>query len=68
MTAGITTAKKFFEENMHLFANAQTEPEKFNLYNGLWNLADSLQQIETEMHRLQQQVINLHTMLSLLKR
>lgn len=42
-------AKKCFVENIRLFANAQTEPEKFNLYNGLAALADALADIQQQV-------------------
>lgn len=32
-------AKEQFQENLRLFANPQTEPENFNLYACLANLA-----------------------------
>ena len=50
------TAQKCFVENINLFGNAQMEPEKFNLYNGLSNMAESLQSLEQEVHRLRREV------------
>ena len=46
------TAKKCFEENIALFANAQTQPEKFNLYNGLYNLADEIEKINHQIYQI----------------
>ncbi|MDC0336537.1 hypothetical protein OAN24_06570 [Pseudodesulfovibrio sp.] len=45
------TAAKCFEENVRLFANARTEPEKYNLYNGLYNLAEGLRQFEHDLRQ-----------------
>jgi hypothetical protein len=42
-------AKNCFEENLKLFADARSQPEKYNLYTGLYNLAKEL---ETITHRL----------------
>jgi len=52
-------AKKCFVENINLFGNAQMEPEKFNLYNGLFNMAESLQRLEQEVHQLRNEVADL---------
>ena len=49
-------AKKCFGENITLFANAQTAPEKFNLYNGLYNLADAVEQIERRLTAIENAV------------
>jgi polyhydroxyalkanoate synthesis regulator phasin len=53
------TAKKCFGENVQLFGNAQTQPEKFNHYNGLYNMAEALQALQSEVHRLRQEVDDL---------
>lgn len=45
-------AKEQFQENLRLFANPQTEPEKFNLYAGLTNLAEGLSNIELKLDKL----------------
>jgi hypothetical protein len=39
-------AKNCFDENIRLFANPQSQPEKYNLYNGLTNLTNA---IETDL-------------------
>jgi hypothetical protein len=39
-------AKNCFNENISLFANPQSQPEKYNLYNGLTNLTNA---IETDL-------------------
>jgi hypothetical protein len=51
------TAERMFEENLRLFTpRPETEPEKFNLYGGLANLAKELQGIRSELARLGQAV------------
>jgi hypothetical protein len=52
-------AKKCFVENTSLFGNAQVEPEKFNLYNGLSNMAEALKKLEQEVHQLRREVADL---------
>lgn len=52
-------AKRCFQENLALFGNAQAQPEKFNLYNGLANLAIALSQLQTEIQRLKNEVDDL---------
>ena len=47
-------AKKCFEENIRLFGNAQTNPEKFNLYTGLFNLANAIQNLERKIDTIEQ--------------
>jgi len=46
-----------FDENITLRGGeavlAQTDPEKFNLYAGLLNLARGLEQLRAEVHALQ---------------
>jgi len=54
-----SNAKKCFAENLKLFGNAQTQPEKYNLYNGLANLSDSIEEMQNEIHRLRQEVDSL---------
>jgi len=49
-------AKKQFSENLRLFENAQTQPEKFNLYSGLVNLTDSLSEIESSVSQIRNMV------------
>ena len=49
-------ALKCFQENLRLFADARTEPEKFNLYNGLANVAIALGNLQSEVHQLKQEV------------
>jgi len=52
-------AKQCFKENRDLFGNNQTQPEKFNLYNGLRALAEAVQQMEQEINALRQEVYQL---------
>jgi hypothetical protein len=45
-------AKKCFLENRNLFGNAQSEPEKYNLYNGLANLAEAIEEMDRKLNNL----------------
>ncbi len=56
MSMTIDLAIKCFLENRDLFGNPQSQPEKYNLYNGLANLAQGISDMETEMKRLQQKI------------
>jgi hypothetical protein len=49
-------AEKMFEENVRLFAPPQTEPEKYNLYAGLANLARQLHLIQADLSQLRTNV------------
>ena len=57
MSQNLDTAAKCFLENFQLFGNAQTEPEKFNLYNGLRALAEGMREIEMRVSRLEKQQV-----------
>lgn len=46
-------AKRQFDENLRLFGNSKTEPEKFNLYSGLSNLARGLMDNENQLSRIE---------------
>jgi hypothetical protein len=50
-------ARRCFAENRNLFANTQGTPEeqeKWNLYNGLANLADAVQSLERQVATMMQ--------------
>lgn len=49
-------AMKCFDENLKLFVNAQTDPEKFNLYQGLSALAEGVLQLQQQVAALQQEL------------
>ncbi len=49
-------AKRCFGENVRLFGDSATQPEKFNLYNGLANLAAAIQDIEKELDQIKREV------------
>jgi hypothetical protein len=55
----IETAIKCFEENLRLFGDSRTQPEKFNLYNGLAQLSKAVQSMEVELHRVRSEVESL---------
>jgi hypothetical protein len=48
----LTGALDCFEDNLRLFGDVHAQPEKYNLYNGLANLAHSVTQTEEEIRRL----------------
>jgi hypothetical protein len=52
----IDTAKKCFTENRDLFGDSVTQPEKFNLYNGLRSLAEAVEQIQQELKTIRQEL------------
>ena len=52
-------AAKCFNENRNLFGNPQTAPEKFNLYNGLENMAVMVQELILKIDRLEREVSSL---------
>jgi hypothetical protein len=45
-----------FNENIQLFGNAQVEPEKYNLYRGLGELAHALQSVVNDIEEIKQKV------------
>ena len=49
-------AKQQFSDNLQLVGNAWTDPEKFNLYSGLYNLAESLEQIQNELNQVKSDI------------
>lgn len=52
----INTAKDCFLENITLFGDAKTNPEKFNLYNGLVNLCTAIQRLGNDVHNMEQDI------------
>lgn len=56
MNMKLNSAKKCFVENIQLFANAQTEPEKYNLYNGLVNLVEGMADMEAELSSVRREL------------
>ncbi len=49
-------ALKCFSENLQAFGNATTQPEKYNLYNGLSNLALAIKEMQDEIERLRREI------------
>lgn len=49
-------ANQQFLDNARLFSDPHAEPEKYNLYRGLANLAQSLQSMEHEIRRLKEEI------------
>jgi hypothetical protein len=50
MPQGAKLAAECFAENLQLFANNQTQPEKYNLYNGLRALSEELEAVSLRLH------------------
>jgi len=53
------TSKDCFDENLRLFSNPQTQPEKYNLYQGLASLAEAVSDLQADVNRLKQAVNHL---------
>jgi hypothetical protein len=53
------TAKKCFADNLRRYGNAQTNPEKFNLYNGLTNLAVAVEDIQSRITTIEAAVAHI---------
>ena len=51
------SAQKQFKENASLFGNPRTDPEKYNLYNGLTNIADGLNSLEGELQEVKRLLV-----------
>lgn len=51
-------AKQQFSENLQLYGNAQTDPEKFNLYSGLYNLTKAIEQIQADINQVKFDIQN----------
>lgn len=49
-------AEKQFAENVRLFGNAKSNPEKYNLYMGLANLAKAIRNLEYDLDELKRRV------------
>lgn len=52
-----SAGKRCFAENVRLFGNANTEPEKFNLYNGLAQLASAIQDLERSVEQMARAIL-----------
>lgn len=50
---------KQFDENFHRFGDDKAEPEKFNLYSGLCDLAKGCQNLAAGVQALQDEVDSL---------
>ncbi|MBU1084861.1 hypothetical protein KKB06_00770 [Patescibacteria group bacterium] len=49
-------AKIQFEENLKLFGNATSQPEKYNLYAGLINLTKAIEQIKSDLRSIKDDI------------
>ena len=60
----IQSAIRCFDENIKLFGNPQVEPEKFNLYAGLAEMARAIERLDAEVYTIEQvveRVVQRHT-------
>ena len=48
------TAIDSFKANIEPFSDATSDPEKYNLYLGLINLAEAIAEIEKRLNRIEQ--------------
>jgi hypothetical protein len=55
----IDTAKKCFAENIRLFGNSNSQPEKYNLYNGLANLAAAVEETQEQLAQIQAALVHI---------
>jgi hypothetical protein len=58
-TGGFDTAKKCFGENIQYFASSSANPEKFNLYKGLQQMAIAMEEMQTELILLRKEIAEL---------
>lgn len=49
-------AKRQFEDNLNLYWDPNVNPEKYNLYAGLLNLADGLYKLEARVEQIEQKI------------
>jgi len=61
-------AEKCFLENRNFFGDARAEPEKFNLYQGLANLASAVSEVQDELRQLRQEIAQMRHEISQLER
>lgn len=52
-------AEKQITENLKLFGNPSSQPEKFNLYNALKNIIESLQNMEYKLLDIERDLRNI---------
>lgn len=55
----MATSADFFRENAQLFSNPRTEAERFNLYGGLINLADQIDQMDRKIRNIEDIVVRM---------
>lgn len=60
----IDTAKLCFEENLKLFGNPNTQPEKHNLYKGLYMLAATIETMQIDVEQLKMAIASLQQQLN----
>ena len=57
-----------FSENVNLFGDPKTQPEKYNLYRGLTALSETVESLLLHVHRLEMQLAEANQKLDILSR
>lgn len=60
-------SKDFFAENQNLFSSAQNEPEKYNLYGGLYALAEEVENLNRTLRDIEGTLNNIQNRLQYLE-
>jgi seryl-tRNA synthetase len=53
-----------FNENIQLFSNSLAEPEKYNLYRGLGELADAIRKLSNEIDAIKHVINHIQSQVS----
>jgi hypothetical protein len=53
-----------FNENVQLFSNSQVEPEKYNLYRGLGELANAIKKLSNEIDAVKHAIDHIQSQVS----
>lgn len=54
--SNIDAAKNCFSENLNLFSDTKQSPDRFNLYKGLFFLAETVQSLESDIRHMENQL------------
>lgn len=52
----IAVARKCFNENLDKYGDALKAPEKYNLYNGLANLATAIEELQSKLKEIEKRI------------
>jgi hypothetical protein len=53
--------EEYFDENLKLFCDPETQPEKYNLYHGLFSLATDVSDLQRELKKLRRNISLIQT-------